>query len=99
MKYVVFQCKSDGKPTILFGVTFPDVIVHKDMAEMVEHVKVQPAGPGSRWWMWPKAVSAGFVSDGICHGHSESLEMKAHQEDSLILKDARGIGFKERDNG
>lgn len=96
MKYIVFQCKSEGKPTMHVGVTFPDVMVHEDVARAIERVKVQPMGPFSDWWLWPKAVSAGFVTNGICMGYSESLKLTAHPEDSLILKDGRGIGFQER---
>lgn len=98
MKYIVCQCKFDGKPTIHFGVTFPDIVTHKDMAKAVERIRVEPAGPFGRWWMWPKAVSAGFVNDeGICIGDSESLKMKPHPEDSMIIKDRRGIGYRERE--
>lgn len=98
MKYVVFQCKTQGRPTLHIGVQFPEVLTHKDVAEAIEQVKVMPAGPFTSWWCWPKAVSAGFMtSDGHCHGDSESLKLRAHSDDTAILKDGRGIGFKERE--
>ena len=101
MKYVMFQLKAEGKPTLFAPVIFPDVMTHKAVAEGVEHVKVTPEGPFAGWWMWPKAVSAGFIRDGICHGYSESLKLKAHPDDTFILKSfdgpmPGGIGFAER---
>lgn len=101
MKYVMFQCKSEGKPTLHLPVVFPEVLTHKDVAEAIEHVKCEPAGPFSSWWMWPKAVSAGFLRDNHCFGESESLKMKAHHEDTKICESflgARGgLGFQERE--
>lgn len=99
MKYIIFQCKHEGKPTLLLPVMFPDVMTHKDVAEMVEHVKVEPDGPFARWWMWPKPVSAGFVNANGCQGYSESLKLKAHPDDTVICMDFdkhHGRGFPER---
>jgi len=98
MKYIVFECTSEGHPTRHIGVTFPDLLVHQAVAEMMARVKVQPESNG-RWWMWPKPVSAGFVVSGTCCGHSESLEMKCHSDDTAICfqsEQHRGLGFKER---
>ena len=105
MKYVMFECKSPGKVTLHVPVLFPEALVHKDVAEMIENVKVQPEGPFSRWWMWPKPVSAGFINeDGVVHGYSESLNLKSHPDDMHIIKSYNGpmpggIGFAERENG
>ena len=102
MKYVMFECKSEGHPTLHVPVIFPEVLVHKDVAEMIEHVKVQQDGPCSRWWQWPKAVSAGFISeDGVVYGESESLKLKSHKDDMHIIKSfdgpmPGGLGFAER---
>jgi hypothetical protein len=85
MKYIMFQCKAEGKPTLLLPVIFPDDLIHKDVAEMLEHVKVQPDGPHSGWWMWPKAVSAGFFHNGVCYDRSESLNLAAHPEDTRVV--------------
>jgi hypothetical protein len=86
MKYIMFRCRNETMDmTMLLPVLFPDVINHKDISEAVEHVKVQPLGPFSDWWMWPKAVNAGFYRDGICSGDSDSLKMRAHPDDSAIV--------------
>lgn len=86
MKYVMFKCESDGKPSLLLPVIFPDVITHKDMAEAIGHTRVMPEGPFAGWWMWPKPMSAGFYDNGVCHGYSESLKLKSRQEDTAVIK-------------
>ena len=99
MKYIMFQCKSDGHPTMLLPVVFPDVMTHKDVAEVIEHVKVSPEGPFAKWWQWPKPVSAGFLNGNGCYGNSESLALKAHQDDSIICREfetRQGLGYTER---
>lgn len=87
MKYIIFECNAENKPRLRLPVIFPDDFVHKDIAEAVEHVKVQPEGPFSDWWMWPKAISAGFIgNDGTCFGYSESLNLKSLPEDTRICQ-------------
>ena len=87
MKYIIFKAENaERNYSEEFGVTFPSLLTHKDVAEMVEHVKVQPDGPFAGWWAWPKAVRAGFVAkEGFCTGHSESLGMKSGAGDYEIL--------------
>lgn len=101
MKYIMFQLKTVDRPTLFVPVIFPDVLMHKEVAESIEHVKVMPEGPFAGWCVWPKAVSAGFLYDGICRGSSESLKLQAHPDDSLIIEsfiemNLDGIGFMER---
>lgn len=86
MKYVVFECKNESKPTFYFGITFPDDLVHKDVAEMIEHIKVCPEGPYAGWWVRPKAIRAGFIDRaGNPFGMSESLKMRSSPDDKEIL--------------
>lgn len=103
MKYIVFQLKSEDRQTLHMPVLFPDVVNHKDMADVVEHVRVMPGGPMTDWWMWPKPVSAGFIMGGVCHGRSDSLNMASHPDDTMIIdacnKGAQcAEGFRERAN-
>ncbi len=92
MKYIMFQCKAEGRETLLLPVIFPAVMTHKDVAEMIEHVKIEPDGPFSGWWMWPKPVSAGFFLNSVCHGRSDSLGLGAHPADTAIVAEYMANG-------
>lgn len=57
--------------------TFPDAVAHIWMLEAVHTVK--QGGPQN--WIRPygaaPCISAGFVMNGTCYGHSESLNIGA----------------------
>lgn len=73
---------------------FPSFIDHDRMAEAVGAVRI---GSGSNWErkyrMDGEAVSAGFVSCGACHGHSETLGLKSRGDtDTALLNGSRFTG-------
>lgn len=69
-KYVVVNI--DGKDAI---VTFPKSIDHDRLYEALRTIRF---GHGRDWCCKLRsgpAVSAGFVTNGICHGRSETLNL------------------------
>lgn len=82
MKYVVV--KSDEQGEQLF--TFPKTIDHDKFAEVLNYIR-----HGDRDWIriYREPISAGFVSDGKCHGRSETLNLDSREEEDTALL-ARG---------
>jgi len=80
MKYIVYR---DGKAEHL--VTFPNTINHDRMAEAMEALRF---GGDHDWHRRQgEIVSAGFVVDGRCHGHSETLGISSRGEvDTALLQ-------------
>lgn len=73
LKYIILESAEGMKLPFMF----PEIAVHADMAELM---KVAMA----RFYSMPgcKVISAGFceATDILCHGESESLNMKARPE-------------------
>lgn len=82
MKYIVME-DEDGKEEIFI---FPKSVNHDCMAEALGRIKNQTWGSWVRVWRNP--VSAGFVSDGVCSGYSETLNLKSRgDQDSKLIGD------------
>ena len=81
MKYIVFESAERGKQIIAFNKT----IVHAEMAEAVERMRVEVDGKWKRIFMRP--TSAGFTDGESCYGRSESLNLKSREaEDAKLFK-------------
>ncbi len=80
MKYIVMS-DEDGKEEIFI---FPKSVNHDCMAEAISRIKNQTWGNWVR--VWRTTVSAGFVSDGVCSGYSETLGLKSRgDQDSQLI--------------
>lgn len=80
-KYIV--TKIDDKEVIF---TFPKCVDHDRMWEAMHVIRF-----GDRNWErklhGEKVISAGFVTDGVCHGRSETLNIKSRgAADTALLK-------------
>ena len=82
MKYIVMSVK--GVESIF---TFPSTIDHDRMHEAITMIRF---GHGHHWDRELRGdfpISAGFVQDGRCFGHSETLSLKSRgQADTVLLK-------------
>ena len=70
MKYIVMLL--DGKELIF---VFPKMVDHDRMCEALGAIRF---GDGRNWerkFRDGEAISAGFVSGGVCHGRSETLDL------------------------
>jgi hypothetical protein len=79
MKYIVTKSE-EGKIEIF---TFPDSINHDAMAEALACVRNQTYGDWRRIERQP--ISAGFVTNGVCHGKSETLKLESKESDTFLL--------------
>lgn len=65
---------------------FPSHVDHDHMAEAIGFIRF---GRGRDWErkyrMDGEPVSAGFVTDGVCHGHSETLGLKSRGDADTAL--------------
>lgn len=86
MKYLVAVI--DGTELIF---TFPRIVDHNRMAEALEAIRFG----GDR--MWDRKlhkgvesgtiISAGFIDNGVCHGKSETLNLKSRGDlDTSLLR-------------
>jgi cold shock CspA family protein len=81
MKFITTQTKGGDEDVFVF----PCHIDHDAMAEVLNHIKNQTHGNWMR--IRRKPVSAGFVNEKFeCHGFSETLGLKARDEDTVLLK-------------
>lgn len=64
---------------------FPNCVKHIDMTLLA-------CQPGSR----SKIISAGFITDGKCHGGSVSLELQSLPNDTAALMAQMGIEMREK---
>ena len=79
MKFIV-TATEEGKEEMFL---FPSVIQHDIMAEAVCAMKDKNYGNWKR--IRRKPVAAGFVSNGVCEGYSETLGMGSRPEDTGIF--------------
>ena len=84
MKYIVVQL--DGKEKIF---VFPKEVDHDRMYEAMEAIRFDMAGTFRGDWRRKirdgEAVSAGFVTNGVCHGRSETLNLDSRGEKDTAL--------------
>lgn len=74
----------DGKETMF---VFPKEVDHDRMYEAMEAIRFGSDRAWNRKLREGEAVSAGFISNGECHGKSESMEMKSRPEiDTALFK-------------
>lgn len=82
-KYVMFETKIAGCSAMV-PVVFPDKLVHKDVVEHMRHLLGRTFKGASC-----RPVSAGKIEhvivDGL-GGDSETLGLKAHEDDSKIIE-------------
>jgi hypothetical protein len=84
-KYIVVAVK--GVEHIF---TFPKSVIHKNKMDAIGSIKV--GMPWVREYRSAVVVSAGFISNGICHGRSESLGVCSRgDEDTALLKASLGL--------
>lgn len=82
MEYIVTE-HENGTEEIF---TFPDSIYHKDMAEVVEHLKEHDRLIYGKWKRVKREpISAGFIKGGKCVGMSESLMLSSRPQDTDLL--------------
>jgi len=55
---------------------FPEFISHIDISRLIINLPTPKRIP----------ISAGYINNGVCHGRSKSLNLKARSEDDLLLK-------------
>lgn len=84
LKYLVMANDEGGSERIFL---FPKSIDHDAFAEVVHGVRNQT------WGDWKREcrnrVSAGFVTDGVCHGESVTLNLKSRGDaDTALLSPA-----------
>jgi hypothetical protein len=80
MKYIITSTEDFDQEIFIF----PRTINHDIMAESISRMKNQSHGNWKRLTRTP--ISAGFISNGVCYGKSESLNIKSRPEDTGILK-------------
>lgn len=81
-KYIVMQL--DGVETIF---TFPKTVNHDRMNEAIGAIRIGYENDWSRKYRQGKAISAGFITEGICHGRSETLNLDSRGDaDTELLK-------------
>lgn len=72
MKYIVTSL--NGAELIF---TFPQSIDHDRMWEGISATRFGSEQHWERRLRSCEVISAGFVSDGVCHGHSETLQVSS----------------------
>lgn len=82
-KYIVLSL--DGKEAIY---VFPLFVDHDSMADACESIRFGSKQDWKRLYrMDGERVSAGFVSDGVCHGRSETLNLESRGDiDTALLR-------------
>jgi hypothetical protein len=70
VKYIVVGL--DGKEQIF---VFPKTVDHDRMYEAMEVIRFGDSHNWERKLYDGKAISAGFITDGKCHGRSETLDL------------------------
>lgn len=84
MKYIVVML--EGKEQIFI---FPKEVDHDRMYEAMEAIRFDVAGTFRGDWRRKlrdgEAVSAGFVTNGVCHGRSETLNLDSRGEKDTAL--------------
>lgn len=85
MKYIVVEIKN-GETKREWPIIFPDVMVHRQVAEHIQHLIVMEHELDN-----PKIIAAGSVSffggEVRCSGESETLNLESRgKEDEKLIK-------------
>lgn len=94
MKYIVLQVIDHypaGNLTREIPLIFPELLVHKDMADLLTRSLRRDLPDGRIREIKP--VAAGFLSSvaigssavDVCHGESETLKLASRPEDSQLI--------------
>ena len=84
MKYIVFEL--NGKEMIFM---FPRQVDHDRMVEAAEAIRFGDHRNWERKLRDGEIVSAGFVTGGVCHGRSETLDIGSRgKADTDLLHEA-----------
>lgn len=82
MKYIVILL--DGKEVMFI---FPKEVDHDRMYEAMEAIRFGSERAWNRKLREGEAISAGFISNGECHGKSETLAVASRPEiDTALFK-------------
>lgn len=69
---------------------FPETVIHDRMMDSIGAIKV--GTPWRREYRAAVVISAGFISDGVCHGRSETLGVSSRGDvDTALLRTSLGI--------
>lgn len=91
MKYIVVTMpdeKGDDQEAIF---VFPRSLNHDFMMEGIQAVRRGTPQNWKRNWD-ARAIAAGFVTHGKCHGHSETLGLDSRGAVDDILLTTHGVG-------
>lgn len=80
MKYIVTVL--EGKEVIFL---FPRSVDHDRMKEALEAIRFGTSRDWCRKLRESEVISAGFVDRGICHGYSETLDLKSRGDADTAL--------------
>ena len=80
MKYIVVIL--DGQEHLF---VFPRTVDHDHMAEAIGMIRFGGARNWVRSYMDADIVGAGFIDNGVCHGRSETLDIKSRNERDTAL--------------
>ena len=87
MKYIVTEL--DGQEVIL---TFPRTVDHDRFAEGMQVIRFGDQRHWERKFVHSKIISAGFVTNARCHGHSQTLNISSRPgPDTALLHKDMGI--------
>ena len=96
MKYILLKATiyDDREESYYYGFTFPDLVIHKEMAHDMRRRVVRDLQNFKNVPVDAQVVSAGFVylPSFETYGESESLGIKSRKEDGEILKNC-GTGW------
>jgi hypothetical protein len=84
MKYIAVAL--DEKESIFI---FPSDVDHDRMAEAIEAIRFRSRQNWSRKFRTGEVIAAGFVTGGVCHGRSETLDLDSRGKvDTALLRAA-----------
>lgn len=84
MKYIVVELNGEEQIFI-----FPKSVDHDRMMEAIGAIRMGSERNWNRQYRDSDAISAGFVVNGCCQGHSETLQLKSRDEvDTALLRKA-----------
>lgn len=81
MKYLVTVLEGEE---VIF--VFPRSVDHDRMTEALEAIRFGTSRDWCRKLRESEVIAAGFVTRGVCHGHSETLDLKSRGDvDTALL--------------
>jgi len=91
MKYLVTVL--DGEEVVF---VFPRTVDHDRMAEALEAIRFGTSRDWCRKLRESEVIAAGFIDHGVCHGASETLNIKSRGAADTVLLDS---GFVNQSTG